>query len=205
MKRINIRTRRKEKKRILEYNYLHVCRNAFYLAEQEREGGYAPHTSPFTRVSDVGNLISAARMALPTIDTEEVKVVYSDMYTLLDDLQGMGENNAVVHRREYLDFLYHLFLSSCFVLFYFIFYFYFILYFILYFISFDDISTLPRKTIAAASAIYHHLYSSREMGGIPATFQIVYMIGKREGGRGRGREGDEEVRKKKESCERQER
>ena len=129
------KNKKKRKKRILEYNYLHVCRNAFYLAEQEREGGYAPHTSPFTRVSDVGNLISAARMALPTIDTEEVKVVYSDMYTLLDDLQGMGENNAVVHRREYLHFLYSFpFLLLCFVLFYILFLFLFLFYFIFYFI-----------------------------------------------------------------------
>jgi len=118
-------------------NTLQELRNSFYLAEQEREGGYAPHTSPYTRVSDVGNLISAARLAFPTIDTEDIRVVYSDLYTLLDDLQGMGENNAGVHRRD----------------------------------------ILPRKTIAAASAIYHHLYSSREIGGIPATFQIVYMIG----------------------------
>ncbi len=80
----------------------HRFRSSIYLAEQEREGGFATHVSPFTRVSDIGNLITRAKLALPTIDMEEMKMAYSDMFVLLKDLKGMGESNAVIHRRQYL-------------------------------------------------------------------------------------------------------
>jgi NADH dehydrogenase [ubiquinone] 1 alpha subcomplex assembly factor 5 len=40
--------------------------NAFFLAEQEREGGTSVHVSPFAGVADVGNLLTRAGFALPT-------------------------------------------------------------------------------------------------------------------------------------------
>lgn len=41
-------------------------RNAFLIAEQERDGGISNHVSPFAGVSDVGDLLTRAKFALPT-------------------------------------------------------------------------------------------------------------------------------------------
>lgn len=41
-------------------------RNAFLVAEQERDGGISNHVSPFVGVSDVGDLLTRANFALPT-------------------------------------------------------------------------------------------------------------------------------------------
>ncbi|EGG20147.1 hypothetical protein DFA_07267 [Cavenderia fasciculata] len=74
-------------------------KDALYLAEIEREGGFSAHVSPFAKLSDAGNLLSRAKFNLPTIDTEVLKIKYSNMFTLMKDLQNMGENNAVLKRR----------------------------------------------------------------------------------------------------------
>jgi NADH dehydrogenase [ubiquinone] 1 alpha subcomplex assembly factor 5 len=50
---------------------LQELRNSFLVAEQEREGGISPHTSPFARVSDIGNLLTRNGFSLTTIDSEE--------------------------------------------------------------------------------------------------------------------------------------
>lgn len=47
-------------------NTLKELRNAFTLAEQEREGGIRPHISPFAGVSDVGNLLGSSGFNLTT-------------------------------------------------------------------------------------------------------------------------------------------
>ncbi len=41
-------------------------RNAFLVAEQDRDGGISNHVSPFAGVSDVGDLLTRAKFALPT-------------------------------------------------------------------------------------------------------------------------------------------
>eukprot|EP01133_Synstelium_polycarpum_P019484 gene19484-23341_t len=41
-------------------------KDALYLAESEREGGFSPHVSPFAKLSDIGNLLSKAKFNLPT-------------------------------------------------------------------------------------------------------------------------------------------
>lgn len=80
---------------------LNELRSAFALAEQERDGGVAPHVSPFVGVADIGNLLTRARFALPTVDHEELTVHYSDAFKLMEDLRAMGENNAVASRRAH--------------------------------------------------------------------------------------------------------
>lgn len=111
-------------------------RNAFLVAEQDRDGGISNHVSPFAGVSDVGDLLTRAKFALPTIDQEEVVVDFADAFTLMRDLRGMGESNAQHFRRPYV----------------------------------------PRSTMYAAAAAYKALYG-KEDGRVPATFQVVYMIG----------------------------
>src|SRR5687767_9310473 len=54
---------------MLGENTLIELRNSFFLAEQEREGGLSPHVSPFAGVADMGNLLTRAGFALPTVDT----------------------------------------------------------------------------------------------------------------------------------------
>ncbi|KAJ7044784.1 S-adenosyl-L-methionine-dependent methyltransferase [Mycena alexandri] len=115
---------------------LFELRTALQLAEIEREGGLSPHISPMTQTRDISNLMGRAGFSLLTVDVDEVKVAYPDMWALMDDLRAMGEGNALLgHRRA-----------------------------------------LRRDTLAAASAIYPALHGNED-GSVPATFQIIYMIG----------------------------
>ncbi|KAL7282697.1 hypothetical protein ACG7TL_004171 [Trametes sanguinea] len=115
---------------------LFELRTSLQLAEVEREGGISPHVSPMTDSRDMSNLLSRAGFTLLTVDVDEVKVAYPSMWELMEDLQDMGENNAVVGRRH----------------------------------------IIHRDTLAAASAIYKELHG-HEDGTVPATFQVIYVIG----------------------------
>ena len=46
----------------------------------------------------MSNLMGRAGFTLLTVDVDEVKVMYPSMWELLEDLQAMGENNAVIGR-----------------------------------------------------------------------------------------------------------
>ena len=48
--------------------------------------------------SDMSNLMGRAGFTLLTVDVDEVKVAYPSMWELMEDLQDMGENNAIVSR-----------------------------------------------------------------------------------------------------------
>ncbi|CDO68448.1 hypothetical protein BN946_scf184760.g4 [Trametes cinnabarina] len=115
---------------------LFELRTSLQLAEVEREGGISAHVSPMTDSRDMSNLLSRAGFTLLTVDVDEVKVAYPSMWELMEDLQDMGENNAVVGRRHFIH----------------------------------------RDTLAAASAIYKELHG-HEDGTVPATFQVIYVIG----------------------------
>ncbi|KAJ7246546.1 S-adenosyl-L-methionine-dependent methyltransferase [Mycena haematopus] len=115
---------------------LFELRSALQLAELEREGGLSPHVSPMTQTRDISNLMGRAGFSLLTVDVDEVKVAYPDMWALMDDLRAMGEGNAILGPRR----------------------------------------ALRRDTLTAASAIYTALHG-QEDGSVPATFQIIYMIG----------------------------
>lgn len=81
---------------------LFELRCALQLAELEREGGFGPHVSPFTEMQDIGGLASQARFNIITVDFEEVVINYPSMFELMDDLRGMGENNASWSRKHVL-------------------------------------------------------------------------------------------------------
>uniref|UniRef100_A0A8C1GQC9 Arginine-hydroxylase NDUFAF5, mitochondrial n=1 Tax=Cyprinus carpio TaxID=7962 RepID=A0A8C1GQC9_CYPCA len=115
---------------------LYELRCSLQLAELEREGGFAPHISPYTAVTDLGNLLGRAGFNMLTVDIDEVQVHYPGMLEVMRDLQGMGESNCAWNRK----------------------------------------SLLHRDTILAAAAIYKEMYGNED-GSVPATFQILYMIG----------------------------
>ncbi|XP_051237291.1 arginine-hydroxylase NDUFAF5, mitochondrial isoform X1 [Dicentrarchus labrax] len=115
---------------------LYELRCSLQLAETEREGGFSPHVSPYTAVTDLGNLLGRAGFTMLTVDIDEVQVHYPGIIEVMTDLQGMGESNCAWNRR----------------------------------------SLLHRDTILAAAAIYKEMYGSED-GSVPATFEILYMIG----------------------------
>jgi len=47
---------------------------------------------------DVSNLLGRAGFTLLTVDIDEITVNYPSMWELMEDLQAMGESNAVVGR-----------------------------------------------------------------------------------------------------------
>ena len=79
---------------------LKELRGALVEAEAEVEGGAGPRASPFADVRDLGALLQRAGFALPMADVDEIAVSYPDAFTLLADLRGMGETNAVAGRRK---------------------------------------------------------------------------------------------------------
>ncbi|KAK7866434.1 hypothetical protein R5R35_008961 [Gryllus longicercus] len=81
---------------------LYELRSSLQLAELERQGGIAPHISPFTEVRDIGSLLTRAGFTMLTIDTDEIVVGYPTMFELMWDLKGMGENNAAWNRKLHL-------------------------------------------------------------------------------------------------------
>ncbi|KAK1761104.1 hypothetical protein QBC47DRAFT_369109 [Echria macrotheca] len=77
---------------------LFELRTSLQLAEQERRGGISPHVSPLADVRDVGGLLQRAGFKMLTVDVEDIVVDYPDMFALMQDLQHMGESNAVLGR-----------------------------------------------------------------------------------------------------------
>ncbi|KAM4750222.1 LOW QUALITY PROTEIN: arginine-hydroxylase NDUFAF5, mitochondrial [Anableps anableps] len=115
---------------------LYELRCSLQLAETEREGGFSPHVSPYTAVTDLGNLLGQAGFNMLTVDIDDVLVHYPGIMEVMTDLQGMGESNCAWNRR----------------------------------------SMLHRDTMLAAAAVYREMYGSPD-GCVPATFDILYMIG----------------------------
>ncbi|KAI1811013.1 S-adenosyl-L-methionine-dependent methyltransferase, partial [Poronia punctata] len=77
---------------------LFELRTSLQLAEQERRGGISPHVSPLADTRDVGGLLQRAGFKMLTVDVDDIIVDYPDSFALMQDLQAMGENNAVLGR-----------------------------------------------------------------------------------------------------------
>lgn len=77
---------------------LFELRTSLQLAEQERRGGIAPHVSPLADVRDVGGLLQRAGFKMLTVDVDDIIVDYPNTFALMEDLQAMGESNAVLGR-----------------------------------------------------------------------------------------------------------
>lgn len=77
---------------------LFELRTSLQLAEQERRGGISPHVSPLADVRDVGGLLQKAGFKMLTVDVDDIIVDYPDTFALMEDLQAMGESNAILGR-----------------------------------------------------------------------------------------------------------
>ncbi|KAK3314715.1 S-adenosyl-L-methionine-dependent methyltransferase [Apodospora peruviana] len=77
---------------------LFELRSSLQLAEQERKGGISPHVSPLADVRDVGGLLQRIGFKMLTVDVEDIVVDYPDTFALMQDLQAMGESNAILGR-----------------------------------------------------------------------------------------------------------
>ncbi|KAM3864898.1 arginine-hydroxylase NDUFAF5, mitochondrial [Diretmus argenteus] len=115
---------------------LYELRCSLQLAETEREGGFSPRVSPYTAVTDLGNLLGQAGFNMLTVDIDAIQVHYPGVVEVMTDLQGMGESNCAWNRRL----------------------------------------LLHRDTILASAAIYKEMYGNQD-GSVPATYEILYMIG----------------------------
>ena len=78
---------------------LQELRIAFTLAESERSGGVSEHTSPLISNVDFGNLFARCQYNLPTIFSEKVSLKFDGPFELMQYLQELGENNALIERR----------------------------------------------------------------------------------------------------------
>lgn len=79
---------------------LFELRTSLQLADLERWGGVTTHTSPLADVRDMGGLLQSAGFKLLTIDVDDIVVDYPSIFELMQDLQAMGESNAVIGREE---------------------------------------------------------------------------------------------------------
>lgn len=77
---------------------LFELRTSLQLAEQDRRGGVSIHVSPLADVRDVGGLLQKAGFKMLTVDVDDIIVDYPSSFTLMTDLQAMGESNAVLGR-----------------------------------------------------------------------------------------------------------
>lgn len=79
---------------------LYELRTSLQLAELDRRGGVSTHTSPLADVKDVGGLLQKAGFNLLTVDVDDIVVDFPDTFSLMKDLQAMGESNAVLAREK---------------------------------------------------------------------------------------------------------
>jgi NADH dehydrogenase [ubiquinone] 1 alpha subcomplex assembly factor 5 len=75
-------------------------RTVLFEAELAEEGGVSPRVSPAADLADMAALLMRAGFAMPVADTEAITVTYADAVSLMRDLRGMGETNALSARRR---------------------------------------------------------------------------------------------------------
>lgn len=69
-------------------------------AETRLTGGLSPRVLPMADLRDLGGLLQRAGFALPVADSRKLTVRYPDLATLVRDLRGMGETNALASRHR---------------------------------------------------------------------------------------------------------
>lgn len=77
---------------------LFELRTSLQLADQERRGGVSPHVSPLADVRDMGGLLQKSGFKMLTVDVDDIIVDFPDTFALMQDLQAMGESNAILGR-----------------------------------------------------------------------------------------------------------
>ena len=81
---------------------LQELRAALAQAETTLTGGLSPRVLPMADIRDLGGLLQRAGLALPVADSRKLTVRYPDLATLIRDLRGMGETNALAARHRAL-------------------------------------------------------------------------------------------------------
>ena len=76
---------------------LHELRTAFFLAEEEVEGGASPRIAPFADVRELGALLLRAGFALPVADAQTVTVTYPNALALMRELKAAGAAMSCRH------------------------------------------------------------------------------------------------------------
>ncbi|XP_039280299.1 arginine-hydroxylase NDUFAF5, mitochondrial [Nilaparvata lugens] len=82
---------------------LYELRCSLQLADLERKGGVSAHISPFVKPQDLASLLHRCGFNMITIDVDEICIGYPSMFELMNDIKGMGENNAASKRSVHLD------------------------------------------------------------------------------------------------------
>lgn len=77
---------------------LFELRTSLQLADLDRRGGVSTHVSPLADVKDMGGLLTRAGFKMLTVDVDDIVVEYPDTFSLMMDLQAMGESNAALTR-----------------------------------------------------------------------------------------------------------
>ena len=77
---------------------LKELRAALAEAETRVANGLSPRILPMADMRDTGALLQRAGFALPVADNARLTVRYPDLATLVRDLRGMGETNALASR-----------------------------------------------------------------------------------------------------------
>lgn len=73
---------------------LHEFKDIMMRVETEMYGGVAARIAPMLDMKTLGMLIQNAGFQLPVIDFETVTVSYKNLFDLMHDLRGMGENRV---------------------------------------------------------------------------------------------------------------
>lgn len=76
-------------------------RQAWLIAETELTGGASPRVAPFADTRDVGGLVQRAGFALPVVDSDTVRVTYTDPIALMREIKAMGASNMLTERRRH--------------------------------------------------------------------------------------------------------
>ena len=76
-------------------------RQSFEAAELAHSGGISPRVSPFIDIRDGGALLQRAGFALPVADSFKLMLEYENAFSLMQDLRGMGETNALTESRKH--------------------------------------------------------------------------------------------------------
>ncbi len=72
------------------------------LRQAFAEADDAPHVSPFTAIGPFGDALIAAGFKDPVLDRDEFHVGHADLPSLMRQLRGLGETNALMDRRRTL-------------------------------------------------------------------------------------------------------
>jgi NADH dehydrogenase [ubiquinone] 1 alpha subcomplex assembly factor 5 len=71
-------------------------RESLLAAESALTGGAHQRIAPFADLRDAAGLLQRAGFALPVADSDTVTVTYENMFRLMTDLRGMGEQSSLI-------------------------------------------------------------------------------------------------------------